>query len=287
MKTCSAVYSVTLFAFLVCVSQAQAAFDGSPVSGPGSASDSLPNNVWTSTLIPNPAINQASCPWIANGLAAQGFVASNGWTINYKTLSGGLSLESYYAWVTDQPTNTIHSVAFGGNSHGADWGGADIRLLYTPGVGDPTGSSVHWIQAILTDSALNAGAITNAYDASSTYGAGYYEYLDNSGTYRLNPDYDNNIPTTNSNPTTSTEFLDIPSRYQAPTGTIHWQAQAFIDTFDSTTKTVDIYGSGVWWGFNLTATVPEPSAGALTVAGLCVAWARARRRKRRPPERSR
>jgi len=190
-----------------------------------------------------------------------------------------LTLEKYFAWATTQPTDTIHGATFGGNNNGADWGGADIRVLYTPGAGDPTNNSVHWIQAILTDSVITDSVKTNAFDASAIYGAGYYEYLDNAGTYRSNPDYDNNIPTAAANPTTSTEFLDIPSRNQPPSGAIHWQAQVFIDTLDSASKTVDIYGSGVWWGFDLASTVPEPSSGVLLGIGLAGVWLRSRRKR--------
>jgi hypothetical protein len=62
------------------------------------------------------------------------------------------------------------------------------------------------------------------------------------------------------------------ARSPSPTGTIHWQAQAFIDTFDATAKTINIFGSGVWWGFILSAEVPEPSTCALVGLSVLALW---------------
>ena len=258
---------VVPLASLVFVAPVEASWIGIPVGGLGSASDSLPNNIWTSTLNPNPALLYSSCPWITNGLNVQGFTAQNGWTIDYKTLNGSLKLEKYFAWVTNRPTETINGTSLGGGSS-IDWGGADFRVLYTPGDNDPTGKSVDWIQAIYSDSLLNTPE-KYAYNA----GGGCYEYLDNEGTYTTNPNYDNNYGV---NPTTSTEFLDIPSRKGAPYTSKIFQAQVFIDTFDADTKTIDIYGSGIWYGFNYTA-VPEPSS--LVMLGLGVIGLLARRRR--------
>ena len=261
-------------ALVLCASlapRADAQWNGNPIpANGGSATDNNgPNNVWSSTLIPNPAISAATCSWITNGLNAQGFNSAGGWTINWVALTGSLSLQTYYAWVTQQPTENINNTNFGGQGPFIDFGGADIRVLYTPGNGDPTGNSVNWIQGIYTNSPIS-GLGTNYYNA----GGGYFEYLDNAGTYGTNPNYNNGV---GANPTTSTGFLDIPARGGAPYTNVLWEAQVFVDTFNAGTKTINIYSNGVWWGYNYIA-VPEPSTIVLLSIGavglVAVAWRR-------------
>ncbi|HMD53692.1 MAG TPA: hypothetical protein VKJ65_03985 [Phycisphaerae bacterium] len=267
--------AIVLSASFACLAPVQAAFDGSPVGGPATATDNNgPGNIWTSNLYPNPAIQEATCVWIDQGLAAQGFApkivngVNTGWTINTGVpLSGALSIETYYAWATNQPSETINGTKFGGKGPLNDFGGADFRILYTPGAGDPGTPgqpAAHWMQAIYTNSALNPRVIANAF----SYGNGYYAYLDNGGTYGTNPDYDNNV---GPNPTTSTEFLDLPNRqipFPNPSNYISWYAQVFIDTFNPTTKTINVYTNGIYWGFSLTDVSPEPQPLAYMMLGL-------------------
>jgi PEP-CTERM motif len=266
--------AMALSASFACLAPTEAAFNGNPIGGMASVTDGYPNNYWTSSLYPNPAIQEANCVWITQGLTAQGFTQANGWTVNTGVaLTGSLSLEKYFAYVTTQPIGNINGTNFGGAGAYADYGGAELRVLYTPGAGDPTGNSVHWMQAIYTNSAISAGAQANAYN----YGNGYYAYLDNAGTYGTNPDYDNNVGT---NPTTSTEFLDIPGRDvppPLPPNSISWYAQVFIDTFNPTTKTINVYTNGVYWGFNL-SDVPEPGPFGLLALGLVGLVLRRRKR---------
>src|SRR5262245_54991106 len=106
MKARTIIASAISLAYFACLTASQAAFNGGPVGGSGYASDFVANDRWSSTLNPYTAINQPSCPWIANGLTAQGFTAGNGWTINYSNLAGGLTLTKYVAWVTAQPIET-------------------------------------------------------------------------------------------------------------------------------------------------------------------------------------
>ncbi|MBN1909214.1 MAG: hypothetical protein JW818_05705 [Pirellulales bacterium] len=196
----------------------------------------------------------STCPWITNGLAAQDWDAAHGWTITTgAALEGTLEIETYYAWVTNAPTDTIGGSSWGGGSAEC-YGGAHFRVEYKPQGNDPT--DIHWIQAIYTNCALDHGK-TNGYDA----GGGYWEYLDNAETPDTNPFYDNDPP----DPATATEFLDIPSRYcpqhECPPcgGTCDWEAQVFIATWDEAASTITVYEDGIWWGFNLSC-VPEPSS---------------------------
>jgi hypothetical protein len=269
-------YSRLNWAILVTLTSAApalAVFNGNPVpANGGSASDSNANGVWTSTLDPNPAISQATCPWITNGLNAQGFTAANGWTINYLPLTGGLSITKYTAWVTQQPTETINATNYGGNGPFSFYGGADIGLHYTPQGTDPT--TIHWLQAIYTNQLLN-NTIPNYNFVLG--GVTYYEYLDNAGTYNTNPYYDNGGLAPAPDPANNTDFLDIPARAQNPFGTTVWQAQAFVSTWDPGNKIINIYQNGVWWGFDLNA-VPEPAS--LGLLGLGTLTLLQRRRAR-------
>ena len=146
-----------------------AVFNGAPVGGPASATDSNALGSWTSTVNPNPAISASTCPWVTDGLNAQGFTVGTGWTINWKTLTGSVSIQKYFAYVTQQPTDTINSLSWGGQGPFAYYGGAEAKLLYTPAGTDPTGASVHWIQGLYTNSPLGRGVTYG-----NALGGGYY-----------------------------------------------------------------------------------------------------------------
>ena len=92
---------------------------------------------------------------------------------------------------------------------------------------------------------------------------GYYWYLDN--------EHDLSQPFYPSHASSSTGFLDRPSRYCPDSvcpcgGSLDWDAQVFVSTWDQTNKKITVYGKGVWWGFDL-ACVPEPTMVSLLVLG--------------------
>jgi PEP-CTERM motif len=261
---------MALLASFIWLAPTQAAPNYNPAGGMGSASDNTgPNNIWTSTLNPNPAIPFSYCPWITAGLNAQGFNTNNGWTINtYLTnptlysLSGSLSMTQYFAWVTTQPTYTINGGTFGGKGPFIDYGGADALLTYTPMGTDPTGANVRWIQGVLTNDP-KSGLGTNGVNV----GGGFTEYLDNGSYYGTNPYY-GNLGGIGMGAITSTQLFDAPARSCVVNGpTVQWEAQTFISTWNPGAKTINIYGQGIEWGFNLSA-VPEPGPFALLMLGL-------------------
>lgn len=264
--------AMVLLASFIWITPTQAVPNLNP-TGLAVATDSNgPDNVWTSTLVPNPAITFASCPWITAGLNAQGFNAANGWTINTLTLTGSLSLTNYFAWVTTQPKGTINGSTFGGKGPAFDYGGADALVTYTPMGTDPSGAGVFWIQGILTN-APKGGLGANGVNA----GGGFTEYLDNGSYYGTNPYY-GNLGGIGKGAATTTQLFDAPARSCTINGpVIQWYAQTFISTWNQGTKTINIYGQGIEWGFNLSA-VPEPTPLALLMLGLVAMILRRRKR---------
>jgi hypothetical protein len=244
-----------------------AAFDGSPKGGPASTNDSDLNCSWTSTLNPNPALQMATCPWVVDGLNAQGFNASNGWTVTTGVhLNGTLVINSYYAWVTKQPTYNFGGTSWGGGGPFECYGGAVLSAQYTPGTNDPV--NIRWMQAIRTDKPTGNG-ITNGYNA----GGGYYEYLDNAGTTGTDPFH----PSLPNGAADNTYFLDAPARGGDCPYSADWDAQLFVSTWDQANKKITIYDAGIWWGFDLVC-IPEPSS--LTFAAMTVTFTLVLRRRR-------
>ncbi len=220
-------------------------------------------------LDPSPAqyMIAGSCPWLTPALDAQGYSVANGWTINRIALQGSITLGTYRAWADTDP-----DVAKGGMSLGAEnslnSGGATIALTYTAstamGTTDPSGDSVRWLQVIRTNRPSGFGTA----NGDSTFNAGFTIYLDNgwtgNNTPPTNPFYGgDDTDSSTGYAANATAILDRPSRL-VDIGT-DWEAQAFVSTWDSANKVINIY-DGVWWGFQ---TLPSPGTGTmLALAGL-------------------
>ncbi|HTV49272.1 MAG TPA: PEP-CTERM sorting domain-containing protein [Phycisphaerae bacterium] len=278
--------------------QAGAVGAGPPVAQATSTNNTDPNNTWTSTLIaavpnnmgvlPSPtatgpiSIAAGGCPWVVNGLASAGFTAANNWTINYLPMSAKALTAVYYgAWTAPFPkVNLPDGGYYKAIGSDPDAGGATFEAQNNLGA---AGSAAYgYIQAILTNDPLNANVVATAYNASGTYGNGFYEYLDNRRS-STNPNYQS---------AQGDQYLaDQPGRAlasfpggvtQYPNGII-WEAQTFIDQVTPAAMggggTINIYGTGLWWGFQLTQ-VPEPAPFAFLLLGLT---GMVLRRRQRPP----
>ncbi|HMD55148.1 MAG TPA: PEP-CTERM sorting domain-containing protein [Phycisphaerae bacterium] len=269
---------------------------GPPVAQPTSSNTTDPNNQWTSTLIaalPNnmgvlsasPATGPISvaaggCPWVTNGLAQAGFTKANNWTITYLPLSAKALTAVYYgAWTAPFPGVNLPSGGYYNPiGTGKDYGGTTFQAQNNLGAAGSAGYG--YIQAILTNDPLNANVVATAFNASGTYGNGFYEYLDNRRS-NVNPNYQS---------AQNKQYLsDQPGRglapypygvMQYPNGII-WEAQTFIDQFTANAVggggTINIYGTGLWWGFQLTQ-VPEPTPLAFLMLGLTGMVLRRRKR---------
>jgi hypothetical protein len=127
----------------------------------------------TSTLTPNtvnggnntPTFYTAQCPWITTTMNA--FVAANpayswAWAVPTFNLQSDLTVSDYSAWVVTSP-NTANGFPLTGGVAGADAGGADFGLTYTPtAMNSP--QNIFFIQAyqeILYPGYGSAGATTN------------------------------------------------------------------------------------------------------------------------------
>src|SRR5258708_5769709 len=251
-------------------------------------------------VTPNPAQfrEQGNCPWLLPALTAEGFAkvdntnprgysGANGWTINFATLQGSFTRNTYYPYATKVP-----DVSLGGLTvpavNNAGYGGAVMALTYTPAGSDPTGANAEWIQVVKTNYAFGADSPMkkNGYDA----GGGFTYFVDdfypantpaNNGT--MNPTYDGGYTKVGdtytpkgfaANPTT---FIDVP--FLPLTNGLDTEFQVFLATDDAANKKLTIY-DGVWWGFQV-AAVPEPTSLRLVGIGILGMAAYAWRRRRK------
>jgi hypothetical protein len=264
--------------------------NGNPTGAP-SAWD--PTSTLSVQLTPNPAIfePQGNCPWLLPALkvATQPYInANNIWNYTFATLQGSLTLNSYSAWVNNDPAITIGSGASAITapaSAAAGYGGANFGISYNPVGTDPT-TGIHWVQVIDLNQPGNTPGTPprgNAYGVST--GGGFTAYMDNSGNATTgasanNPYYGNLSGFAYAN---GVGILDAPARpLDAADNGLDWEAQAFLTTESDTvsgavtTHNVKVY-DGVWWGFQI---VPEPSTMALAGLGGLVAMLVARRQRK-------
>lgn len=124
----------------------------------------------------------ANATTIDTGLAGAGFTAANGWNFTYDTgpalasVESDLSVTLYQPWVVNQPNVTLPDATVRpGMVMGADAGGANFIVTYTPKPGDPT--NVHFIQAysdsvggVASTMLDNAGAANPYYDTNGVAG---------------------------------------------------------------------------------------------------------------------
>jgi hypothetical protein len=246
---------------------------GGPTAGPA-------KNGGTTTLTPSPALYmpKGSCPWLLPALAAQGFSAANGWTINLIAMQGNLQLDAYYPWVDKEPA--IDYGAFKDKAHPRlNWGGDVLELKYDPKGTDPKGNDVRWIQVIRTN---DPSAFGTKYGLNS---GGYTYYIDDGWSKQTKPPSDPFYGANDVNPKTGywadgKHFVDEP--YRLLRNGINWQAQVFIASGNLAKKQLNIY-DGVWWGFQNAAPVkPAPEPSTLILAGtggfvLIGVWWRRRR----------
>lgn len=266
---------------LTCCALARA----SPIGGPEHRSDTDSCCSWSSSIEPVSAIltTAAQTDYLRNGLDVAGFKPSD-WDIEYRHLTGAITITAYYAWVTNYPTLNCGSLTVNDPQPTVKRrGGAVFCLDYSPGNGDPTGGAVHWIQAVKTDfdprslfPLISDPPIFNSAD-------GTFHFLDN-GFSSENPYYDSAGGAAN-----STHFLDVP--YQvcqtSPTapivsgGTVEFSV--FVAGFEerpSGNVAAVLYSDGYRWGYHFSCSpllaAPEPNTLVLTACGgagfLLCAW---------------
>jgi hypothetical protein len=250
-------------------------FVGDP-TGKTSAKDSEGSCTWESTLNPVPAVLETGQDADLNAavigaIDKAGFNAANGWTVATKGLNGSFTLDTYYAWVTDQPSITRGGITSTGNDHG-EIGGAAFVLGFDRAQGDPPAADTHWMQIVLTDQPGLGG-----FDASGAYD-GYRALVDNNGS-TTDPTYDGNGGSANAD-----VFIDVPHDVCPPgcNYSASWRFLTLIVTDDTVNKSLTVYTKGVEWGYDFSCTpVPEPPtlAGAL-MAGLTGLGYACRRRAR-------
>jgi hypothetical protein len=98
--------------------------------------------------------------YLTAALAAQGISTANGWTISHTALNSRTNfyLGTYLAWAETGPSVTQGSVTVASEVMNG-YGGAALGVRCAPWTGDPSGTSVHWIQLIAkNDPGPNKGA---------------------------------------------------------------------------------------------------------------------------------
>lgn len=277
--------AVLLCGLCATTSPCLADFDGTPTGAPSGqdptmATDQNATCKWTSKLNPVPATLETGSDPVVNAavmhaLSEGGFDTANGWTVNTHALTGSFELDTYYAWVSKQPTITRGGITGGGDANGhGEIGGAAFALGFTRGVRDPPRGDIHWMQVIRTTASDEGG-----YDE----GNGFHDLVDNDHS-TTDPTYDGvdrNKGTANPD-----VFIDVPFD-RCPGGidctySASWRFITFIVTTDVAQKQLDIYTTGVQWGYDFSCVhVPEPSSSLTAIAPLLFLLVRSSRLTKR------
>ena len=162
---------------------------------------------FTVTVTPSPASfrSMGNCPRPLPALSAEGFVVqqgagyvgANGWTVNFSTLAGGFTMNSYYPYATAAPAIPLTADLSVPAVNTPGMGGAVMNLTYNPKAGstDPMGNNAEWIQVVRTNFAFGNTDPHKVYGYNA--GGGYTYFIDNfygantpanNGT--MNPTYD-------------------------------------------------------------------------------------------------
>jgi hypothetical protein len=162
------------------------------------------------------------------------------WTFNSapNDLAGRFEVETYNAVGT----------ALYVDGESSEFVGANLILNYVPGIGDPTLSSVHWIQRVYTNHRYTPPP--NNIDEHGNYG----DIIDIRPGNVANPFYD--APGTDGLSLAPGYFSDSPARPD-PDKNHSWLAQLYLVELTGSEQ-VTIY-NGVQWGWeNKVEPVPEP-----------------------------
>lgn len=169
------------------------------------------------------------------------------WTFNSapNDLAGRFEVETY---------NAVGIAAYAGDQK-VEVMGADLIFNYIPGIGDPTGSSLHWIQRV--------------YSNHSSTGHGNYEDIIDNGFGVANPFYD--TPGADGSIYSVPPYFEDRVRRPDLDKNHTWLAQLYL-VEQTGPQQATIY-NGIQWGWeNRVESVPEPLTmlGAATALGYGV-----------------
>ena len=232
----------------------------------------------TSTLVPFGAQYTTASGFLNNAIANSAFNNAN-WIfqfVNGTTTpfipAGDLTVNTYSAWVvTNDPVADPGGTLRNRPVNGADGGGANFALTYTPRAAstDPGAASIHFLQ-IFRES-LNGQAATfnldNGQPGTPFYDPGFISNIGAISSWMFDISYDceNGLTgeTQNRQPTCMGGMDEV-----LLSSALDFQVFVAVDNLADGVHTVNLYG-GEAWGYRYSNTdVPEPSTFTLFAAGL-------------------
>jgi hypothetical protein len=232
----------------------------------------------TSTLIPFGAQYITASGFLNNAIANSAFNNAN-WIFQFVNGTttpfippGDLTVNTYSAWVvTNDPVADPGGTLRNRPVNGADGGGANFALTYTPRAAstDPGAASIHFLQ-IFRES-LNGQAATfnldNGQAGTPFYDPGFISNIGANSSWMFDISYDceNGLTgeTQNNQPTCMGGMDEV-----LLSSALDFQVFVAVDNLADGVHTVNLYG-GEAWGYRYSNTdVPEPSTFTLFVAGL-------------------